>query len=99
MIKNCVEHCRQGGTVTFVCQENLIYTAMIIEDDGPGLIDNRLHHLFDRFYQGENRFKDSYGIGLSLSSMILSRHKGVITTANRPYVGEQFTIQFYKSKC
>ena len=53
-------------------------------------------HLFDRFYRGSNSSKESAGIGLHLSRMIISKQNGVITAANKASGGAQFTIRIYK---
>ena len=53
-------------------------------------------HLFDRFYRGSNSSKESAGIGLNLSRMIISKQNGVITAENKASGGAQFTIRIYK---
>lgn len=96
VLKNCVEHCVAGGILEIQCRENPIYTELVIGDNGSGFAPGDLPHLFDRFYRGSNAGKESAGIGLHLSRMILARQNGTIRADNRPSGGAQFTIRVYK---
>lgn len=96
VLKNCIEHCSDGGELEITSSENPIYTEIMIADNGMGFEEKDIPHLFDRFYRGSNAGKESAGIGLNLSRMIISKQNGVITAANRMSGGAQFTIRFYK---
>ena len=72
-------------------------TELKITDSGPGIPREDLPHLFERFYRGKNAGKDSFGIGLALAQMILSRENAVIQAQNAPEGGGQFRIRFYKT--
>ena len=96
ILKNCIEHCPNGGELEICSTENPLYTEIIISDNGTGFDEKDLPHLFDRFYRGSNSTKESAGIGLNLSRMIISKLNGVITAANKACGGAQFTIRIYK---
>ncbi len=57
-----------------------------VDDEGPGMPEARLEHVFDRFYterpQGE-RFGQHSGLGLSISRQIVEALKGRIAAENR----------------
>ncbi len=97
VIKNGLEYTPDGGTLTICCEENPLYTELLITDSGPGIPKADLPHLFERFYRGENAGKDSFGIGLALAQMILSRENAVIRAQNAQEGGGQFRIRFYKA--
>lgn len=97
VIKNGLEYTPDGGTLTICCDENPLYTELRITDSGAGIPKADLPHLFERFYRGENAGKDSFGIGLALAQMILSRENAVIRAQNIPEGGGQFQIRFYKT--
>ncbi len=67
---------REAGTMAELC----------VEDDGPGIPDANLEHIFDRFYserpQGES-FGQHSGLGLSISRQILEALHGQISAENR----------------
>jgi two-component system, OmpR family, sensor histidine kinase ChvG len=59
----------------------------VVEDEGPGIPDDRLEIVFDRFYSDRpatdtSRGKNS-GLGLSISREIVLAHTGQITAENR----------------
>lgn len=97
VIKNGLEYTPDGGWMTICCEENPLYTELKITDSGPGIPREDLPHLFERFYRGKNAGKDSFGIGLALAQMILSRENAVIQAQNAPEGGGQFRIRFYKT--
>ncbi len=59
-----------------------------IADDGKGISENDLPHIFDRFYKGEG---GNFGIGLAITKDIIERHGGSITAENMEQ-GARFTI-------
>lgn len=97
VIKNGLEYTPDGGSLSIGCDENPLYTEIVITDSGPGIPKEDLPHLFERFYRGENAGTDSFGIGLALAQMILARENAVIQAQNAAKGGGQFRIRFYKT--
>ena len=98
ILKNSMEHTPVGGTLTISVSENVLYTEIIIEDNGPGIHKEDLPHLFERFYKGKSSSQTSAGIGLALSRMIITQQEGTLKAENRTTGGARFTIRFYKGK-
>jgi len=96
VIKNGLEYTPDGGKLTVYCEENPLYTEIRVMDSGNGIPAEDLPHLFERFYRGKNAGRDSFGIGLALAQMILTRENAVIQAQNAPEGGGQFRIRFYK---
>lgn len=96
ILKNCMEHMGQGGTLRIRAEENQLYTEFRIEDTGPGIAPEDLPHLFERFYKGKGASDSSVGIGLALSRMIISAQNGTVKAENRPEGGARFVVRFYK---
>lgn len=96
IVKNCIDHTPENGTITVRSEENNLYTRIEIMDDGPGIDKKDLPHLFERFYKGTNSGEQSVGIGLALAKMIIDCQNGVLTAENRPEGGALFSITFYK---
>lgn len=94
LMKNCMEH-SPGGTIRCACEQNPLYTEIMIRDDGGGFEKEDLPHLFERFYRGKHADGDGIGIGLSLSKEILERQNGTIQARNMPDGGACFEIRFY----
>ena len=85
----------QGEFIAIIGTDTPLYTQLTIHDSGPGFAPQDIPRLFDRFYQGQ-KTSTGYGIGLSLSKMIITRQNGTITAANHPQGGALFTIRFPK---
>lgn len=95
IVKNCSEHTQNGGAIFIDYKQDPICTQIIIEDNGEGLDNKDIPHLFTRFYKGANSSKDSVGIGLALANSIIKKQNGEIIAANKETGGAQFIIKFY----
>jgi len=96
ILKNCMEHTQEGGTISIFAHENPIFTEIIISDNGPGIDPEDLPHLFERFYKGKNSSRSSFGIGLALARMIITNQNGAIKAENRKEGGARFIIRFFR---
>lgn len=96
IIKNCIEHTQEEGIITIESIKNTIYTEIIISDNGPGLDEKDIIHLFERFYKGKYSNNSNVGIGLALSKMIIKKQNGTIYAKNNQDKGARFIIRFYK---
>ena len=64
-----------------------------VTDSGPGIPDDRLSQVFDRFYRGdEARSAGGTGLGLAISRGLAVQHGGTLVAANRPGGGAVFTL-------
>ena len=95
ILKNCMEHTPENGTITITAEETPLFTKIETEDTGPGFAPEDLPHLFDRFYQGSHASPMNYGIGLSLARSIIAKQNGSLQAVNTEN-GAKFVIKFYK---
>lgn len=91
IIKNAYEHTKDE--IVIEVNDNVLYTNILIKDNGLGISSEEMPHLFERFYK--NSSKDSIGIGLNLSHKIISMHYGSIDVYNDS--GTTFEIKLYKN--
>lgn len=96
IVKNCMEHTPEGGSIEIQTEENALYTQLVIADNGTGIAEEDLPHIFERFYKGKNSDDQSFGVGLALSRMIITRQNGTVKAENRKEKGARFIIRFYK---
>ena len=96
VIKNCMEHTPEGGKIEIDAIENALYTEIVIKDNGTGISQDDMPHIFERFYKGKDSDDKSFGVGLALSRMIITSQKGTIKAENRKPTGAIFSIRFYK---
>ena len=96
IIKNCIEHTEENKKIYVEIRETNVYTELIIRDEGEGIEEKDLKHIFDRFYKGKNSSENSFGIGLSLSKSILEKQNASITCTSTLNEGTTFKIYFYE---
>lgn len=97
IIKNCIEH-SQNGTIKITADQNKLYTKISIKDNGSGINEEDLPHIFERFYKGKNSSEDSVGIGLALARSIIEAQGGYISVSSEPNVGTEFVIKFFNNR-
>ena len=73
-----------------------MYSEIVIKDEGSGIDQKDLKHIFERFYKGKNSDKDSIGIGLSLAKTIIEKDNGFITVDSELGKGTTFNIKYRK---
>ena len=96
IIKNCLEHTSDGGTLNINTNSTTIYNEIEISDNGSGIAKEDLPHIFVRFYHGKNSSAESVGIGLALSKAVFSKENANIDVKSKDGIGTKFTIRFYK---
>ncbi|WP_400246841.1 sensor histidine kinase [Niallia sp. JL1B1071] len=96
ILKNCVEHTPEGGEIQIRFSENVLFTEIVIQDNGKGIANKDLPYIFKRFYKGENASEDSVGIGLAMAYSIIKSQHGDIEVRSKIGEGTTFHIKFYK---
>lgn len=87
ILSNALRHCKNAVLIYGKTEKG---TAVIkIKDDGSGISDADIPHVFDRFYTGKT---GNTGIGLALTREIVNLHKGTITAYNNE-IGAVFEIR------
>ena len=97
LIGNAIKFGPSEGTVRIRLlqkDKNIIFT---VEDDGEGLSEEALKHIFDKFYQGDSSHKEEgNGLGLTLVKKILALEGGDISAENRAGGGCRFTVTLHQ---
>ena len=77
ILSNGVRYARSELCLT--CRADKRHVTIRIQDDGDGIAEEDLPHIFDRFYMGKS---GKSGIGLALTKEIVHLHKGTIRARN-----------------
>ena len=77
VLSNGVRYAR--SQLRLICRADKRHVTIQIQDDGDGIAEADLPHIFDRFYMGKN---GKSGIGLALTKEIIHLHKGTIRAYN-----------------
>ncbi len=96
IIKNCIEHNENNGTIYINYGENSLFTKITIRDEGEGIPKEDLKHIFERFYRGKNSSENSVGIGLALAKNIIEKNNGMINCKSELDKGTEFVIKYMK---
>lgn len=87
IISNSVKYRTKDSSVIRVETEGTDeYAVMRITDDGPGVKEEDLRHIFECFYRGDEsrtRSGDGSGLGLSIVKQIVEGHHGKLAAENR----------------
>ena len=101
LTKNAVNYSRGNRCVIEYRGEEGDFYKFAFYDNGQGVPDASLEHLFDRFYrvdQGRARKSGGTGLGLAIVYNTVAAHGGKITVTNRPDGGLEFEFTLLKWK-
>ena len=101
LIDNAISFSPDGGRVRISAQTAGGYVVAAVEDEGPGVPENDLERIFDRFYTerpAEHGFGKNSGLGLAIARQIITSHNGRIWAENRQdsdgkIVGARFVVE------
>lgn len=99
LLSNAFKFTPEGGAVCLSCGEDDAYVTFSVQDNGQGISEKDQAHIFERFYQGNNKTSENdtgMGIGLSLSKYIVAHHKGEISVESRLGFGSKFSVRLLK---
>ena len=95
ILKNAYEHVLKNGNIIINGEDNPVYKAIIITDDGVGIKKEEIKNIFKRFYSASSS-KNSMGIGLNMARIIVQKHNGKIEVTSEPGKYTTFKIMFMK---
>lgn len=90
LLDNAVKFSPPGGTV----HVRLGGDRLRIADEGPGIAEEDLPHVFERFYRSDQaRTTPGSGLGLSIVAQTIQAHGGWVKAGNAPQGGAEFTVR------
>ena len=94
LLSNALEHTRDRIVIT--TRHETGHAILTVADNGPGIADEHLPHLFERFYRAESSRQGSQhnGLGLAISKAIIDAHGGTIEVCSSiPEGGASFVLR------
>ena len=96
LINNAIKYSPQKKDVNVAVKKVKKHVVVEISDQGIGIADKDIPHIFDRFYRADtSRSKskaDGYGLGLSIAKSIVEMHKGEIKIKSEIGKGSTFLV-------
>jgi signal transduction histidine kinase len=96
LLVNALRYVPEGGRVTLSLQLAASGPSykLVVADDGPGLPEEHLPHIFDRFYRADAaRSSGGSGLGLAIVREIVHRHGGSIRAEGREPTGLSIIVE------
>ena len=94
LLDNAAKWSPENGTVRVRLDDGVL----TVIDEGPGIADEDLPHVFDRFYRSsEARTLPGSGLGLSIVRRAAERHGGTVTAESPDDGGSVFTMTVPRS--
>ncbi|WP_044006253.1 sensor histidine kinase [Jannaschia sp. CCS1] len=84
LLSNAISFCEDGDAVRLWTRRRENRVLIVVEDTGPGIPEEALTKVFNRFYSERpaNQFGNNSGLGLAISKQIVEAHGGVIWAEN-----------------
>lgn len=97
LLSNAIKYSPQESLISLViypeARENVPGSILQLEDQGMGMSEDDLEHVFDRFYRADTSGQiPRTGLGMAIVQEIIHHHHGRIVIDSEPEVGTTVTI-------
>jgi signal transduction histidine kinase len=102
LITNAIKFSNSGTTITIAGSRAANDDVVVaVADQGRGIDEAQLPHIFDAFWQGDahrRRSKEGAGLGLAITRRLIEAHGGSISVQSRKHVGTTMVIRLPASR-
>lgn len=96
LISNSLRYVPEAGKINLniTCETNVV--CLSLWDNGPGIPNEALAHIFERFYRADrarSRSEGGSGLGLAIARQLIEAHGGQLTAANNTEGGALFILK------
>jgi PAS domain S-box-containing protein len=92
LIGNALKFTAAGQRIAIRARKAGSMVEFDVEDEGPGIPQDHLPHIFDRFWQARRTGRQSIGLGLAIVKGIIDAHHGTIRVTSELGAGTRFTF-------
>jgi len=96
LITNAHEYSPEGASIEVMARVVGVDVEIAVTDDGPGIPESQLEHIFERFTRGDAGLTQRVGgtgLGLAISKSLVELHGGTIAVRSTPGVGSTFSFR------
>lgn len=96
LIDNSLRYTPPGSAIELTIKRDERMVVLTVADEGTGIPENELEHVFDRFWRGEKsraRATGGAGLGLSIARQLVEAQGGQISASNRSPKGFEVQIR------
>jgi two-component system OmpR family sensor kinase len=100
LIANALRHTSAEGEVTLILRAVGSDVEIEVQDNGKGIAESELAHIFDRFYRGANKERGDQhaGLGLAIAQHIVNLHGSEIQVISTEGAGSRFFFRLQQWK-
>lgn len=99
LLTNAIKYTPENGIIRITSTELEKEYIVSISDNGMGMTEETLKHIFDKYYQGDNSHSTSgNGLGLSIAKRIVELSGGKIEASSTEGKGTTFSVRLPKLK-
>ncbi len=90
LLTNSIKFNTNGGKIKILCEEKESFLQFCVSDTGPGIPQEMLESVFERFWQVGKNDRRGLGLGLYISRCIVESHGGKIWAESKLHEGSRF---------
>jgi two-component system phosphate regulon sensor histidine kinase PhoR len=94
LVENAVKHGNEPGTIEVSCHRGRQFIAIVIEDDGRGILPEERETIFAMGVRGDASARPGSGIGLAVVKAIAARAGGDVRAEPAALGGARFVLRF-----
>jgi len=98
LLDNSIKYTENNGIINIILNEDKNHINLIVEDNGIGMNENTIKHIFEPYYQASHKKSNIQGIGMGLNIVkkIIDSVKGTIEVISKEKEGTKFKINILK---
>jgi len=96
LLTNAHEYSPDGAAIEVIAARRNGGIEMAVSDNGPGMAEDQVEHIFERFTRGDaglTQHVGGTGLGLAISKSLVELHGGSISAESTPGQGSTFRVQ------
>jgi two-component system sensor histidine kinase BaeS len=96
LLTNAHEYSPEGASIEVTARVLAAEVEIAVTDNGPGIPENQIEHIFERFVRGDAGLTQRVGgtgLGLAISKSLVELHGGTIAVESTPGVGSTFSFR------
>lgn len=97
LVGNAIKVSPKNGKVMVSVRSNQQFVYISVEDNGPGIPENKVHSLFENFWQSSTT-ETGAGVGLAIVKTIVEAHGGTISVQSKVGRGSTFTFSLLRRR-
>ena len=96
LMENAIKYTQEGGRIVVTLDRTTRDAVLSVKDNGPGIPQDAIPHIFDRFYRvdkARSRETGGTGLGLSIVRQMVLLHGGTIRAESQEGQGSDFIVE------